>query len=378
MAIKTILTSSKSAVGSNFNCYFLPKAMLKLKVFRAETQTPDGRKRYNFRVEREIIQTADTKHRYYLQYHPNAWTDDSISIEFTPEGFLQKVHTVTEDQTSAIVGKIAELGKLVAQTVAGIPDFVDRSLAEEKVVFEVQFDPFIPTELESVNKELEGLKSKDFPDFFPTIEIRLIEDQDNTPSIGKAVSTTDYGTGIFCKPWAAAELTIKAGRRSERQFFTLPHPFRVHLVEITRPRWIKYTFSMDFDKGFPKAISINRPSQLLAFINMPINVLKTIFSIPAQLIPVKVNLDNTKGNAVAAQTQQLQAAAQQLDNQAQVAQLQSQLNQMKPEYSDNGGNGTRSINPKSGNEDTSRDILGGSEPTPKKLNPRHNYMSPEE
>ncbi len=377
MAMKTILTSSKSAVGSNFNCYFLPKAMLKLKVFRAETITDDGRKRYNFRAEKEIIQTADTKHRYYLQYHASAWTDDSVSIEFTPEGFLQKVQTVTEDQTSAIIGKIAELGKLVAQTVAGIPEVIDRSIAEERVVFEVQFDPFIPTELESINKELEGLKSKDFPDFFLTIDIRLIEDQDATPSIGKAVSTTDYGSGIFCKPWAAAELTIKAGKRSERQFFTLPHPFRVHLVEIARPRWIKYTFSMDFDKGFPKAISINRPSQLLAFINMPINVLKTIFSIPAQMLPVKINLDSTKGAAVAAQTQQLQAAAQQVENQSQMAQLQAQIqmNNMKPEY--NGGNDTRNIGER-GLDDTSRDILGGNDRGNLRLNPKHQYLSPDE
>lgn len=356
--------------------------MLKLKVFRAETDTADGRRRYNFRVEREIIQTADTKHRYYLQYHANSWTDDSVSIEFTPEGFLQKVQTVTEDQTSAIIGKIAELGKLIGQVVSGIPDFVDRGLAEEKVVFEVQFDPFIPTELESINKELEGLKSKDFPDFFPIIDIRLIEDQDATPSIGKAVSTTEQGMGIFCKPWAAAELTIKAGKMSERQFFTLPHPFRVHLVEIARPRWIKYTFSMDFDKGFPKAISINRPSQMLAFINMPINVLKTIFSIPAKLIPFNINLDNTKGAAVAAQTQQLQAAAQQVQSQAQVAQLQSQISQMKPEMGGDGwaddGQGQRSINPRGGDEDTSRDILGGGGERKRRLNPKHSYLSPEE
>ncbi|MBX7242696.1 MAG: hypothetical protein K1X92_13215 [Bacteroidia bacterium] len=363
MAIKYILTSSKSSFGSNFNCYFLPKALVKLKLFRA-AQVKNGETKYAFRFEHEVIQTADTRHRYYLQYHYNAWTDDSVSVEFTPEGFLSKVHTVSDDKTGEILGKIGELGKQIAQIIGGIPEFVDRDIAREVLVYQVTFDPFISTELEQVNKELESFKSPNNPSFFPSVEIRLFEEQESSMSAGKPVLHTDSGNGIFCKPMAAAELTFKAGKSAERHYVTLPHPYKVHLVEVERPRYIKYEFSMDFDKGFPKSISITRPSQLMAFVNIPVRVLSSIFSIPSKLLPFNVNLDNTKGAAAAA-TQQTQQIKTQLDNQAQMIQLQQQLSAMKPENSERGGLSERGGMSERGADSGSRDVV---------LNPNKKYM----
>lgn len=337
-----ILTSSKSSQGSNFNCYFLPKAVLHLKMFRTTLPTASGKNKYAFRFEHNIIQTTDPKNRFYLQYHPNTMTDDSVKVDFTPEGFLHRVETITEDKTGAIIDKLAELGKSVAQVISGIPDFVDRSV-EERLVYEVTFDPFIVTELEAVNQELVSFKSPDFPDFFPSIEVRLFDEQESAPSAGKAVNSTDFGNGIFCRPLASAEITFKAGKGAERHYVTIPHPYKIHLVEIVRPRWIKYTFSMEFEKGFPKSISINRPSQMLAALNIPVRLLQSIFSIPAKLIPVNINLDNTKQQA-AAPVQQIQ---QQIDNQKQMLDLQQQIANMKPE--NGGGEGSRSLGERGGN-----------------------------
>ncbi len=363
MAAKYILTSSKFSAGSNFNCYFLPKALVKLKLFRAAI-LKNGETKFSFRFEHEVVQTADTRHRYYLQYHYNAWTDDTVSVEFTPEGFLSKVHTVTEDKTGEILGKIGELGKQIAQIIGGIPEFVDRDIAKEVMVYQVTFDPFISTELEQINKELESFKSPNNPNFFPSVEIRLIEEQEGGMSIGKPVQQSDKGPGIYCKPMAAAELTFKAGKSSERHYVTLPHPYKLHLVEVERPKYIKYSFSMDFDKGFPKSISITRPSQLMAFVNIPIRVLSSIFSIPSKLLPFNINLDNTK-NTAAATAQQTQQISSQLENQAQMIQLQQQLAAMKPEAegTSRGGVGERTLG-----EDT---------PIQKVLNPKYTYLGDE-
>lgn len=358
MAGTNILISSKSDLGSNINCYFLPKALVQLKVYRAE-QLVNGQRKYAFRFEHKITQTADTRHRYYLSYTPSAWTDDQVSVEFTPEGFLRRVQTVTEDKTGDILDKIAELGKQIAQVVTGIPEFVDRGVAPEVLVYEVTFDPFIAKELEQINTELESLKSPASPNFYPAVEIRLIEENENG-GMGKLVSNTETGYGIFAKPMAAAELTFKAGRGMERHYITLPHPYKVHLVEITRPRFIKYSFAMDFENGFPKSINIQRPSQLLALMNIPVRFLSTLFSIPSKLLPFNVNLDNTKAAALQSQAAQ-QQIAQQLDNQAQISQLTQQMQQMK---NTQGGAGERNLG--------ERSVEGG-----QILNPNKKYLTGE-
>ena len=380
MAIKYILTSSKSAFGSNFNCYILPKGLVKLKLFRA-AQVKDGQTRYAFRFEHEIIQTADPRHRYYLQYRYNAWTDDTVSVDFTPEGFLSKVYTLTEDKTGEILGKIGELGKQIAGIISGIPDFVDRDIAREVLVYQVTFDPFISTELEQVNQELERFKSPNNPSFFPSVEIRLFDEQESTMSIGKPILQTDNGNGIFCKPMAAAELTFKAGKSAERHYITIPHPYKVHLVEVERPRYIKYSFTMEFDKGFPKSISLTRPSQLMAFVNIPIKVLSSIFSIPSKLLPFNINLDNTKG-ASAAGADQVGQIKSQLDNQAQMIQLQQQLSAIKPENTRNletrsvGGND--GANERGGGGGVNERGVGGGKPKDIILNPNQFYLGDEE
>lgn len=360
MASTNILSSSKSAIGSNINCYFLPKALVKLKLFRAE-QLVNGTKKYSFRFEHSIIQTADTRHRYYLTYSASAWTDDTVAVEFTPEGFLKRVQTITEDKTGDILEKLGELGKQLAGVVAGLPEFTDRDMIPEMLVYEVTFDPFISTELEQVNTELSNFKSPHNPAFFPSVEVRLFEEQE-APAIGKAVSNLQNGYGIFAKPMASAEICFKAGKAAERHLFALPHPYKVHLIEITRPRFIKYSFAMEFENGFPKSINIQRPSQLLALVNIPIRVLGAIFSIPSKLIPFNINLDNTK---VAAATTQAATAqiSQQIDNQAQISTLTQQLQQMK--NNPVGGGDTRGAEERSGS---------GSP----RLNPNKKYLGSED
>jgi hypothetical protein len=323
MALSSIITSSKNPAGSNFNCYFLPKALVKLKVFRA-TRTVNGETRYSFRFEHEVIHTTDTQHRYYLQYHPSAWTDDTVSVEFTPEGFLSRVHTVTEDQTGAVLEKLAELGKKIAETVAGLPDFVDRDMVIEKLIYEVTFDPTHSAQVEMINVDLEKWKSP--------AKVRF--DWINEGGGGIGIETKSFGSsektevsGIFCRPLAAGELSFYTESKAERHYLMIPDTRKVHYVEILRPRWIKFAFSMEFDKGFPKSISVQRPSQALAIVNIPIRILSAIFSIPSKLLPFNINLDNTKGGSG------LESAGvqQQIAQQTQMIDLQKQLQTVKQE-----------------------------------------------
>jgi hypothetical protein len=361
MAISNIISSYKSAVGSNFNCYFLPKAMFKIIV--KQTILANG-KSGGFSFDYEKIMAPDPNHRYYLRYNSSIWTDDTVKIEFAPEGYLKRIETVTDDKTAAIVEKLAELGSKLAEAAAMIPEFVDRDISVVRTIYAVAFDPFNPMEMQRVNEDLASIHPQ------LSVEIRLIDVADKDEK-GKVVQNFDKpALGIYCKPIATAEFSIKTGVSVQRDLVTLPHPFKVHLVEITRPRFIKATFSMDFEMGYPKTISIQRPSQLLTLLESPIKVLSTIMAIPSKLIQLRINLSNDKSNQANSQTQLQYQLQQQLDAQKGMAQMQQELAAMKAQ---NGGGGTRKLAPKDNfNEDesdTGTRTLG-----PKKESPKNDWI----
>lgn len=333
MSISNILTSSKSAIGSNFNCYFLPKMMLKLTV-NAKVLND---KILSYKIDHEKVLVADPAHRYYLTFNASAWSDDTVKIEFSPEGFLKRIETITDDKTGAIIEKLAELGTKIAEAVAMIPEFVDRDMAETKMIYTTVFDPFNLVEMQRVNQELAAINKT------VSIEARLIDVADIDDKKGVINFDKPVG-GIYARPIASAELTMKAGTSIQRHLFTLPHPLKVHFVALTRPRFIKSSFTMDFDMGFPKSIAVQRPSQLLSILQVPINVLSTILALPSKLIwgngtPFQNN-NNNAANVANAQIQQ------QLDSQKSMLQLQQELSVLRAQQGNigntsGGGQGAR-------------------------------------
>jgi len=364
MAISNIISSYKSAVGSNFNCYFLPKAMFKIIV--KQTILASG-KSGGFSFDYEKIMAPDPNHRYYLRYNSSIWTDDTVKIEFAPEGYLKRIETITDDKTAAIVEKLAELGSKLAEAAAMVPEFVDRDMGTTvRTIYVVTFDPFNPMEMQRVNEELASIHPQ------LSVEIRLNEVADKEEK-GKVVTNFDKpALGIYCKPIATAEFTIKTGSNIQRDLVTLPHPFKVHLVEITRPRFIKATFSMDFEMGYPKTISIQRPSQLLTLLESPIKVLSTIMAIPSKLIQLRINMSNEKSNHANSQTQLQYQLQQQLEAQKGMVQMQQELAALKGQ---NGG-GTRTLAPRTPkdnfNEDDSN--VGTRDLGPKKESPKNDWV----
>lgn len=334
------------------------------KIIVKETILSNG-KSGGFSFDYEKIMVPDPNHRYYLRYNSSIWTDDTVKIEFAPEGYLKRIETITDDKTAAIVEKLAELGSKLAEAAAMIPEFVDRDMgATQRTLYVVTFDPFSPMEMQRVNEDLAAIHPQ------LSVEIRLMDVADKDEK-GRVVTNFDKpALGIYCKPIATAEFSIKTGRSVQRDLVTLPHPFKVHLVEITRPRFIKATFSMDFEMGYPKTISIQRPSQLLTLLESPIKVLSTIMAIPSKLIQLRINMSNEKSSHANSQTQLQYQLQQQLDAQKGMVQMQQELAALKAQ---GGGGGTRTLAPRDNfkeEEVGTRDLGGGG----KKETPKNDWI----
>ena len=131
---------------------------------------------------------------------------------------------------------------------------------------------------------------------------------------------------------------------------------------------------MDFEMGYPKTISIQRPSQLLTLLESPIKVLSTLMAIPSKLIQLRINMSNEKSNQANSQTQLQYQLQQQLDAQKGMAQMQQELAAMKAQ---NGG-GTRSLEPRTPkdnfDEEENERSVGTRDLGAKKENPQNNWI----
>jgi hypothetical protein len=296
-----ILSSSVSPEGSNFYCYHLPKGMLHIKVSEIWQNNSQS-----FRLEHNTQLIPDPDNRYYLRYNTSSLSEDDVVVEFTPLGFLKSVTTVSEDKTAEVAEKIGELITDVAEA-ATVPGAVGRDLGMRRpdsvrVVYDVVFDPFDTTEVGRVSKELQSYH----PELkFGIKRIRKSKDPETPIDPGSVANA-----GIFFKPPEPCEITFSLGENSmERYLVNLPHPERIHYIEVPRARFVKTSFDIQFHEtdAYPVKIHINKPSQALALIEVPIKFLAAIISIPAKLFQFRVNLSNEKVKALQSESQLSQA-----------------------------------------------------------------------
>jgi len=331
---RNILASTRSLKEGNLYGYSLPKGLVGLKI----TQVGQV---YQLRTTSVKLQ-PDPKHQYFFKYQPSAFTDDDITLEFSPDGYLKRICTIIDDQTDEFINKVADFGANLAETLTGVST---RSL-EERVIAEVEVDPFDAKAMEQLNGYLKQI------DQSLNLTARMLgENGDDVEEVSSSAQS-----GVYFKPLGTCELTLgsQAGEFSAEA--RIPHPHQLGFVAIPQAAWVKTTFTMTFDEaGVPNKIEVKKPSSAMALIEVPINLLKAIVSIPSQLIQLRVNLQNDRRNALTAQ----------LDADKQMKALQEQLSAYRQEQQatqtrslNGGGNGAHSTSQsgtRSGGETTQVD-----------------------
>lgn len=291
---RNILASTRSLKEGNLYGYSLPKGLVALKIMQVGQV-------YQLKTTGVTLQ-PDPKHQYFFKYQPSAFTDDDITLEFSAQGYLKKICTIIDDQTDELINKVADFGTNLAETLAGVST---RSL-EERVIAEVEVNPFDEKAMGQLNAYLKQT------DQSLELTARMLGDEEPASE----VATQSSKSGVYFKPHGTCELTLssKAGEFSAE--VRIPHPHQLGFVAIPQAAWVKTTFTMTFDEaGVPSKIEVKKPSSAMALIEVPINILKAIVSIPSQLIQLRVNLQNDRHTALSAQMesdQQMKALQDQL------------------------------------------------------------------
>lgn len=122
----------------------------------------------------------------------------------------------------------------------------------------------------------------------PTVPLRAVP--------ANAEKTKD---GIYYRtvlPYKMTLLAWEAGslvRKIER-IVMLPNESPTYLFDMKRSALVKKTYDVKFENGFLTSAKINKPSEWLAGVSLPVDILKGIASIPAELIQLKFNYNSNQ------------------------------------------------------------------------------------
>jgi hypothetical protein len=247
--------------------------------------------------------------QFVLRYNALATSEDDVKVSIGSDGLLTRVNVSSEDKTGAIILKLVELAQYVAEAAA----FAETG---QTIVFDATFDPFDPAESERVRVGLAG-----FGYAYHLFRTNGSEVGPEGESKGPVQTTSLSASGVAFRPVFAYTLVLdqvpSSSNRSRKSIgkpvatatVLLPNEAQIMTIPITRAAFVKKITSLAFDHGLLTEVDINKPSEALAFMDIPVAIAKAIVDIPAQIVQLKFNF--AKANTDLLSQQKLEDQAQQ-------------------------------------------------------------------
>lgn len=281
----SIAGCSSTAVRTNSNDkaiglpYYLPKGMVNLEIMKEKVEGTLAIKITEVKIQ------PDNAFRYTLQYQPNSMSDDGLEVTTTKTGLLSELKFTSDEHTDEFIIKLAEAIKEGAKA-AFTPFGIVQEGKEYNLIYVASFDPF--TELNEINAVIQKLNPR-FEIQFPVL---------NSPVKFESAKRSDCDQNNICfRPTSVFPLILKEnGVELQRINMELPDPTVMGQIDVTRAVFVRKVTNLTFDNGSLVKVEINKPSEAIAGIEIPINILRTFASIPAEIIQLKINHStNNKG-----------------------------------------------------------------------------------
>lgn len=321
------------------HAYSLPRAVTKVTIGRIKTASGSATK---LAIE-EIQYAPDPFHTYSLTYIKNILQKDDLKIH-TDNGLLKLVSATTEDKTRDIISKVIELAKEVGKlSLVDLVIETDPPPSPSPDPFYERnwiIDPTSQADIDYVNQSLKALGEKKFR--FRTR--RLLETR---PSARSSEWRTLEQQGDYEEPVCTEVICYRIvipvalelidwrrhaadgthiPIRSEIAF--VPDPDIIGSIKVRRGAFIKKVTKLEFDKGILTATEIDNPSELLGFINIPVDVVKALAAIPSELLHFRVTQFNKGTELINAQRGELEARTALLKAEQDLLEQQAKANSL--------------------------------------------------
>lgn len=337
-SIESKLLTSDRAKDSGLQ-YALPKGRLKMQVTLGyRYYAADQQKKFAEKVEVALLAPSvtsavavpDPDARYHLALSPSVLADDHFCISVGQNGLLQSVGVVNADRSADIIQKIAET---IAVFTTGAPtggilkaDGGGRkgvNVWEKAPFVEVVFDPDSETERKSMQQRIsEALAARiaavqaDVPAALkaaePAIDAKLktLSIESNlgsrlaqggdlitfTGGLKDEVVAAPTGPvgGVYYRMSGERRFEVapyqdqgaggvgSVGGRKQESILLLPDRVATGWIAVSRAPMVRKQTTLTLVNGTLTAVDVNKPSEGLALVSVPLNVAGAVIETPAR------------------------------------------------------------------------------------------------
>jgi hypothetical protein len=292
--------------------YYLPTASLQVKATATVviSRNPTDNKVVATRLaalqlENTVVMQPDTSQLFMANYTSSIFSNDELHLTATPQGLLENVSSTTEDRITNIIGQLMEAPKkIVSRDIAG-----PEELQEEEEEEELEIPANAVDEVATFTNTFTILSSELHAPPFERIWIINIPGVDASKKkvdasvqfslprveLYKVAAGKEFN-GLVTRAQRSATLEVKT-KMKNRTFswkpilkydILIPDHSRLVVVPIKRASFVKNQYTPKFNAGMLIENSIIKPSEAEGFVSIPINILKSIFALPSQLLSFKI------------------------------------------------------------------------------------------
>jgi hypothetical protein len=299
--------------------YFLPRKLITVKV-KGEDRSGGKTRGFGLDVGEDFVSIADRSESYCLDYLGLPTSRDEIGIRRTDEGLLSRIYTRAEDKSVEIAKTLIDTGFLLAGA-RGRAGLITDNAAVELASF--QFDPFDPVDAAKINSALRpygycvfvegfsfppGLSPLDWCERPRDLSIHVFK------ALGPEVlpPASEFSRrGVLYRPNITRTLTVmrKADPYGRDPWLLalmkqieVPNRAPTLLVEVNRSLFVDRITDIEFSEGVLTNISVKKPSEAAAFVEIPLAVATAVAALPGLVVKLKINDANNRERLIRAQT----------------------------------------------------------------------------
>lgn len=295
--------------------YYLPTAVVRITAvarIRLVTETESGILKNAALLEQSIIAgteiTPDTSQLFFVKYTGSHFAGDEVKLSVNTNGLLDNASSVSDDRFTNVVAALLEAPVTTFEKTAqasarhgvATPAEVVATTVEVKEYrkeFTISPDKITAGQAVLFNWEIDVPATDNKQD---TLDASF---KVNLPSIFPAAAATNPTVignnevkGLYVRPSISLRLVITPDNGNTLQLIpsqtatlVVPDISRSILVPVTRAVMVKKTQGLKFQNGVLLENSIGKPSEAEAIVKIPVNILKSIFSVPGQLLSFRIN-----------------------------------------------------------------------------------------
>lgn len=223
----------------------------------------------------------DRSKQFVARHTPNAMADDEIEIRVGKDSLLVSVDVKSYDRSVDVAKKLVEIGKNVARILAQ-SETAKWAQGSTIIMYEGSFDPLHGGDLAQINRELRKVEGGPY-------SVEIIGRTGSGKSRGdmETVPKDKEGrfSGIAFRPAGSYDLVLK--RRGVTQVVksvVLPNEMETCYMPINRSSFVKRVHKLEFESGMLVKATLNKPSEVLAAVEIPLEISKALVALPGEIV----------------------------------------------------------------------------------------------